>query len=114
MVDRRQLAELASEVTAVEPEAIATMTHASADVCRALGLRDGDHPQTTVVAKKIIEFAQRGAHDRARLRESVAAAAAAKDRHRNLADSKLSAARPAIGTFLRSSALRYDEQHGSL
>jgi hypothetical protein len=37
---------------AFEPEAIATMTDAYADVCRALGLRDGDHPQTNVVAKR--------------------------------------------------------------
>ncbi|MGD0332951.1 MAG: hypothetical protein ABSA90_06795 [Xanthobacteraceae bacterium] len=56
---------------AFEPEAIATMTDAYADVCRALGLRDGDHPQTNVVAKKIIEFAQRGERDPVRLRNCV-------------------------------------------
>jgi len=56
---------------AFEPEAIATMTYAYADVCRALGLPDGDYPQTNVVAKKIIEFAQRGERDPARLRECV-------------------------------------------
>jgi len=56
---------------AFEPEAIATMTDAYADVCRALGLPDGDYPQTNVVAKKIIEFAQRGERDPARLRECV-------------------------------------------
>ncbi len=56
---------------AFEPEAIATMTSAYADVCRTLGLRDRDHPQANAVAKKIIEFAQRGERDPIRLREVV-------------------------------------------
>lgn len=56
---------------AFEPEAITTMTSAYADVCRVLGVRDRDHVQANVVAKKIIEFAQRGERDPIRLRESV-------------------------------------------
>jgi hypothetical protein len=56
---------------AFEPEAIATMTNAYADVCRTLGLRAGDLPQTDAVAKKVIEFAQRGERDPGRLRECV-------------------------------------------
>jgi hypothetical protein len=56
---------------AFEPEAISTMTSAFADICRVLGLSDRDHPQANVVAKKVIEFAQRGEHDRVRLRDSV-------------------------------------------
>jgi hypothetical protein len=66
---------------AFEPEAISTMTRAYADVCRMLGLTDCDHPQTdgtgnalldkNLVAKKVIEFAQRGARDSERLRDCV-------------------------------------------
>jgi hypothetical protein len=53
------------------PEAIATMTSAYADVCRTLGVRDRDDAQANAVAKKIIEFAQRGERDPKRLREHV-------------------------------------------
>jgi hypothetical protein len=56
---------------AFEPEAISTMTRAYADVCRTLGLNEYDDPQTSVVAKKVIEFAQRGARDPIRLRDCV-------------------------------------------
>jgi hypothetical protein len=55
---------------AFEPEAIATMTSAYADVCRELGLQERDQLQDAV-AKKIIEFAQRGERDPVRLRQSV-------------------------------------------
>ena len=54
-----------------EPEALSVMTGAYADVCRALGLADGDLRKTDVVAKKVIEFAQRGVSDRVDLREKV-------------------------------------------
>jgi hypothetical protein len=56
---------------AFEPEAIATMTGAYADVCRLLGVDDGDHRRSTIVAEKVIEFAQRGARDHIRLRDCV-------------------------------------------
>ncbi len=56
---------------AFEPETIATMTSAYADVCRALGLEGSDHPEADVVARKVIEFVQRGERDPARLREYV-------------------------------------------
>jgi hypothetical protein len=54
-----------------EPEAISALSGAYADVCRALGLRDDDCRQTDAVARKVIEFAQRGVSDRVRLRERV-------------------------------------------
>ena len=54
-----------------EPEAISVMTGAYADVCRALVLRDGDRRETDAVARKVIEFAQRGVSDRGDLREKV-------------------------------------------
>ena len=54
-----------------EPEAISVMTGACADVCRALGLADGDRRNTDIVARKVIEFAQRGVSDRVDLREKV-------------------------------------------
>lgn len=54
-----------------EPEAIETLTSAYADVCRELGLRDHDQSQADAVARKIIEFAQRGERDPVRLRQSV-------------------------------------------
>ena len=40
-------------------------------ICRALGLHDGDRPETDAVARKVIEFAQRGVSDRVDLREKV-------------------------------------------
>jgi hypothetical protein len=46
---------------AFEPEAISTMICAYAEVCRTLGLRDDDLPGADAVAKKVVEFAQRGA-----------------------------------------------------
>jgi hypothetical protein len=54
-----------------EPEAIRVLSGAYADVCRVLGLDDADRPKTDVVAKKVIEFAQRGVSGRVRLRERV-------------------------------------------
>ena len=54
-----------------EPEAISIMTGAYADVCRALGLADGDRRKTDAVARKVIEFAQRGVSDRVDRREKV-------------------------------------------
>jgi hypothetical protein len=56
---------------AFEPEAISMMTSAYTDVCRTLGLSDGDRREADVVAKAVIEFAQRGVRDRARLRDRV-------------------------------------------
>lgn len=56
---------------AFEPEAIATMTSAYADICRALGVREHDRQAVDAVAKKIIEFAQCGERDPVRLRQSV-------------------------------------------
>ncbi len=53
------------------PEAIAIMTSAYADVCRTLGVHDREHVRANAVAKKVIEFAQRGERDPDRLRESV-------------------------------------------
>jgi hypothetical protein len=54
-----------------EPEAIAVMTRAYADICHELGLGENDQSQTHAVAKKVIEFAQRGDRDPVRLRDHV-------------------------------------------
>lgn len=54
-----------------EPEALAAMTRAYTDVCRELGLDDGDRRRTNAVAKKVIEFAQRGDRDPVQLRDHV-------------------------------------------
>jgi hypothetical protein len=56
---------------AFEPDAIAAMTRAHAEVCRTLGLGSRDRPAADTVAKKVIEFAQRGERDPVRLRENV-------------------------------------------
>ena len=56
---------------AFEPEAITIMTSAYADVCRALGLNERDPSAADIVAKKVIEFAQRGERNPARLRDWV-------------------------------------------
>jgi hypothetical protein len=54
-----------------EPEAISVLSGAYADICRALGLDDADRPETDAVARKVIEYAQRGVSDRVRLCERV-------------------------------------------
>jgi len=56
---------------AFEPEVISVMTSAYAEVCRTLGLSECDNPDTNVVAKTVIEYAQRGVSDPARLRDRV-------------------------------------------
>jgi hypothetical protein len=56
---------------AFEPEAIAAMTRAHAEVCRTLGLDRRDHAAADAVAKKVIEFAQRGERKPDRLRDYV-------------------------------------------
>lgn len=61
-----------------EPEALAAMTRAYADICRELGLNEGDRPEIHAVAKKVIEFAQRGDHDPVRLRDHVLQALAGR------------------------------------
>ncbi|HTP92804.1 MAG TPA: hypothetical protein VMJ52_13765 [Xanthobacteraceae bacterium] len=54
-----------------EPEVISIMSGALSDVCRTLGVNDRDHRRTNVVAKKVIEYAQRGVRDHAGLRDRV-------------------------------------------
>lgn len=56
---------------AFEPEAVAAMTRAYTDVCLTLGLSDRNRAEVNAVAKKVIEFAQRGERDPVRLREHV-------------------------------------------
>jgi len=54
-----------------EPEALSTMARTHAEVCRMLGVNDRDPRETSVVAKTVVEFAQRGARDPVRLRDCV-------------------------------------------
>jgi len=54
-----------------EPEALTMMSGAYADVCRTLGLSERSRAEADAVARKVIEFAQRGVSDRGRLRERV-------------------------------------------
>ena len=54
-----------------EPEALIRMSGAYADVCNALGVNACDLPAMDAVAKAVIEYAQRGVDDRARLRDHV-------------------------------------------
>ena len=56
---------------AFEPEMIAAMTRAYTEVCGTLGVSDRNHSEANAVAKKVIEFAQRGERDPIRLRECV-------------------------------------------
>jgi hypothetical protein len=59
---------------AFEPAAIDAMSIAFEDVCRTLGLAELSDPLRDMVAKKVIEFAQRGERDPGRLRELTLAA----------------------------------------
>ena len=56
------------EGAAFEPEAIRNMSVVFESVCAELGLSDKDDPATRLVASKIIEIAQSGVLDAARLR----------------------------------------------
>jgi hypothetical protein len=47
------------------------MGGAYADVCHTLGLSERSRAETDAVARKVIEFAQRGVCDRSHLRERV-------------------------------------------
>ncbi len=55
------------EESGFEPEALQTMSIVFERVLAELGLRDKDDPATRLVASKIIEFAQSGVLDVARL-----------------------------------------------
>ena len=50
-----------------DPATIQSMSEALAGACRALGLVDRDDPATRLVARKVIELAQNGERDPARL-----------------------------------------------
>ena len=52
-----------------EPDVVRAMSVAFEDVCGLLNLKSRSDPQSEVVAKKIIELAQRGIRDPTVLRE---------------------------------------------
>ncbi len=52
---------------AFDPEVIGEMSAALDSVCKGLGLSVVDDPATRLVARKIIELAQRGVRDASRL-----------------------------------------------
>ena len=54
---------------AFEPDRIAVMSSAFEEACRALGLAERTDPLRDLVARKVIELAQQGECDPARLRD---------------------------------------------
>ena len=60
--------------SAFGPEEIERMTTAYEDALRALGLTDRSDPMTEILAKKIIEIAQTGERDPAKIRAKAVAA----------------------------------------
>ena len=54
-----------------DPEAVHAMSMAFDSVCKSLGLRAGADPTAEIIAKKVIELAQRGVRDPAALGERV-------------------------------------------
>jgi len=60
--------------TASDPETITTIADAFERACRELGLIDRKDPARDAVARKVIEIAQAGERDGARLRERTVAA----------------------------------------
>lgn len=60
--------------SAFGPEEINFMTTAYEDALRVLGLTDRADPLTEILAKKIIEIAQTGERDPARIRAQAVAA----------------------------------------
>jgi len=59
------------ENEAFGPDEIEVLTTAFEQALRALGLADRSAPATEIVARRIIEFAQRGERDPDRLQERV-------------------------------------------
>jgi hypothetical protein len=59
--------------SAFGPEEIYCMTNAYEEALRVLGLTDRADPMTEILAKKIIEIAQTGERDPARLRAKAVA-----------------------------------------
>jgi len=56
---------------AFDPDTIAVMVTAFEDALRELRLTDRADPATELVARKVIELAERGERDPARLRDQV-------------------------------------------
>ncbi len=56
---------------AFDPEVVRAMSVAFDNVCKSLRLRAGSDPASEIVAKKIIELAQRGVRDPVMLGERV-------------------------------------------
>lgn len=56
---------------AFDPEVVRAMSMAFDNVCKSLGLHGRSDPASEVVAKKIIELAQRGVRDPVALGERV-------------------------------------------
>jgi hypothetical protein len=54
-----------------DPQAVKALAAAYDDACAVLHVIDSADPRATIVAKKIIEHAQRGERDPIRLREAV-------------------------------------------
>ncbi len=54
-----------------DPEVVRAMSIAYEDVCRTLRLRPSSDPASEVVAKKVIEMAQRGVRNADALKERV-------------------------------------------
>ena len=61
------------ENAAFDPDAVNALTSAFEATCAALSLVDRNDPRTEIIAKKIMEHAQRGERDPIRLRELVVA-----------------------------------------
>ena len=54
-----------------EQELIGTMSQALADACAALGLKDKDDPAVRFLAKRIVDEARAGVHDRSLLKAAA-------------------------------------------
>ena len=54
-----------------DPELIETMSHALADACATLGLKDREDAAVRLLAMRIIQAARDGIHDRALLKAAA-------------------------------------------
>jgi CO/xanthine dehydrogenase Mo-binding subunit len=65
--------------SAFEPEATRAMSAAVDEICRALGVTDGDLREREIIATRIFELARRGELNAHRLRDRVLREAGAAD-----------------------------------
>ena len=95
---------------AFDPKDIDFMAIAYEGACKAVGLVDAKDPRAVIMAQKIIDAAQRGERDPARLREEALAALATRVGCRNQPECRLTDESDRLLTHVDANARGADSQ----